>query len=59
VVKALVHPANLQDRAGAPGLLLSVADTQPRLELIWADNAYVGPLQTWVWETLGRPLADR
>jgi transposase len=27
--------------------------TLPRLELIWADNAYVGLVQTWVWETLG------
>lgn len=53
VIKALVHPADLQDRAGAPRLLLSVADTLPRLELIWADSAYVGPVQTWVWETLG------
>jgi putative transposase len=53
VVKALVHPADIQDRAGAPRLLLNVADTLPRLELIWADSAYVGPVQTWVWETLG------
>jgi transposase len=29
VVKALVHPADLQDRAGAPGLLLTVADALP------------------------------
>src|SRR5689334_11731978 len=48
VVKALVHPADLQDRASAPRLLLTVADTLPRLELIWADSAYVGPLQAWV-----------
>jgi transposase len=59
VVKALVHPADLQDRAGAPRLLLSDADTLPRLELIWADSADVEPVQTWVWETLGRPPADR
>ena len=52
VVKALVHHADLQDRASAPRLLLTVADTLPRLELIWADSAYVGPLQAWVWETL-------
>jgi putative transposase len=53
VVKAVVQSADRQDRASAPGLLLSVADTLPRLELVWADSAYVGPLQTWVWETLG------
>ena len=25
----------------------------PRLERIWADSAYLGPLQTWVWKTFG------
>ena len=39
VVKALVHPADIQDRASAPRLLLTVADALPRLELIWADSA--------------------
>jgi transposase len=53
VVKALVDPADIQDRASAPRLLLTVADALPRLELIWADSAYVGPVQTWVWETFG------
>jgi hypothetical protein len=47
-MKALVHPADIQDRAVAPRLLLTVADILPRLELIWADSAYVGPVQTWV-----------
>jgi hypothetical protein len=37
-------------------LLLAVADALPRLALIWADSAYLRPLQTWVWETLGRRL---
>jgi transposase len=61
VVTALVHPANLQDRASAPRLLLTVADTLPRLELIWADSASVGPVQTWVWETVGwrLPIVER
>jgi hypothetical protein len=53
VVKALVHPADLQDRVSAPQRLLTVADTLPRLELIRADSASVGPLQIWVWATLG------
>jgi hypothetical protein len=34
VVKALVHPADIQDRAGVSGLPLTVANTLPRLELI-------------------------
>ena len=53
VLRVVVHPADLQDRAGAPWLLLPLATALPRLELIWADSAYLGPLQTWVWETFG------
>jgi transposase len=53
VLRVVVHPADQQDRAGAPPLLLPLADALPRLELIWADSAYSGPLQTWVWETFG------
>lgn len=53
ILRVLVHPADVQDRAGAPRLLLPLADALPRLELIWADSAYVGPLETWVWQTFG------
>ncbi len=53
VVRVLVHPADIQDRAGAQDLLLALRATLPRLELIWADAAYVGPLQTWVRQTCG------
>ena len=53
VLRVLVQPADVQDRAAAPELLLPLADALPRLELIWADSAYVGPVQTWVWETVG------
>jgi putative transposase len=53
VLRVLVHPADLQDRAGAPPLLLPLASALPRLELIWADSASLGPLETWVWETFG------
>lgn len=53
VIGALVHPADFQDRAAAPWLLRQVQPSLPRLELIWADSAYQGSLQTWVWETLG------
>lgn len=48
-----VHPADVQDRAGARQLLPALRACLPRLELIWADSAYGGPLQTWIWETLG------
>ena len=49
----LVHPADLQDRATAPSLLRRLQPSLPRLELIWADSAYLGPLQRHVWETFG------
>ncbi|HEX5439848.1 MAG TPA: transposase, partial [Ktedonobacterales bacterium] len=39
--------------ASAPWLLQQLQPALPRLERIWADSAYVGPLQTWVWGTLG------
>ncbi len=53
VLGVVVHPADIQDRASAPWLLLRLQPTLPRLDLIWADNAYLGPLQTWAWETFG------
>ena len=53
LLRVVVHPADVQDRAGAPVVLLPLATALPRLERIWADSAYVGPLQTWVRETLG------
>ncbi|MGO8948221.1 MAG: IS5 family transposase [Ktedonobacterales bacterium] len=49
----LVHPADLQDRATAPWLLRHLQPSLPRLELIWADSAYLGPLQRRVWEAFG------
>lgn len=48
-----VLPADVQDRAGARHLLPALKACLPRLELIWADSADGGPLQTWVRETLG------
>lgn len=53
VLGVIVHPADIPDRAGAPWLLYQLQSTLPRLDLIWADSAYNGPLQTWVWETFG------
>lgn len=53
VFGVLVHSADIQDRASAPWLLRHLQPRLPRLQLIWADSAYLGPLQTWVWETLG------
>ena len=53
VLEVLVHPANLQDREGAPYLLEEVGTAFPRLEKIWADHAYTGKLVDWVRERFG------
>ena len=50
---ALVHPADVQDRTSASWLLRRLQPALPRLELIWADSAYLGPLQTEIQETFG------
>lgn len=43
VLKAVVHPANIQDRDGALLVLAGLRNLFPRLALIWADGAYKGP----------------
>jgi transposase len=41
-VGMIVHPANVQDRDGAPELLASVRDAFPWLRHVFADGAYAG-----------------
>jgi len=43
-----VHPANVQDRAGARLLLALLATRFGWLRCIWADGGYAGPLVSWV-----------
>jgi transposase len=38
----IVHPANVQDRDGAPELLASIRDAFPWLRHVFADGAYAG-----------------
>jgi putative transposase len=52
----LVHPANVQDRAGAKELLESLIGTLPRLERLWADGGYAGQLEDWVRQQCGWEL---
>jgi putative transposase len=56
LLKVVVHPANLQDREGAKLVLVSLAQVYPRIEKVWADQAYTGPLADWIKETLGWTL---
>jgi transposase len=53
VLKAVVHPADIQDRAGALLVLGALGDGFPRLRHIWADAGYRGAIRAWALETLG------
>lgn len=47
LLDALVHPADIQDRDGAPGLIERCRDAYPSLTRFFADGGYAGPkLQT-------------
>jgi len=62
LVGAIVHPADVQDRDGAPWLLQSIRHAFPWLRHVFADSAYAGPklegalarLGTWVIEIVRR-----
>jgi transposase len=43
LVAAIVHPADIQDRDGAPMLLACIRQTHPWLRHIFADGGYSGP----------------
>jgi putative transposase len=52
VLHVVVHPADIQDRAGAKLVLNDVPETLwERLEHIWADGGYRGKLVKWVKDT--------
>jgi putative transposase len=56
LLKVVGLTANLQDREGAKLVLVSLAEVYPRIEKVWADQAYTGPLADWIKETLGWTL---
>jgi len=57
LLKAVVHPANIQDREGAKILLGDIKQRFPDLSCLWADSAYDGaPFKDWVKERLGCTL---
>jgi len=53
VLRAKVHTAELQDRAGVPLLLEGVAEQFPRLEHVWVDQGYTGSAKRWIEAELG------
>jgi putative transposase len=57
ILLVLVHPADVQDRDGARLLLSALVGRFPRLQLVWADAGYAGPLLIdWVIQKLGQRL---
>jgi putative transposase len=53
LLRVVVHPANLQDREGARLVLVGLHERFPRITRMWGDQAYTGPVATWIKETLG------
>jgi transposase len=53
-VGMIVHPANVQDRDGAPGLLASVSSLYPWLRYVFADGGYAGDKLKNALEGLGK-----
>lgn len=54
LLQVLVHPANIQERAGAKMLLEKLRFPAHRLQVIWADAGYWGAeFGSWVQERYG------
>ena len=53
MLTVVVHSAGIQDRVGALRVLERAAQLWTRLLWIWADGAYTGRLQHWVWTRCG------
>jgi putative transposase len=53
VLRAKVHPADIQDRAAVPLLLDGAAERFPRLEHVWVDQGYTGSGREWIERELG------
>lgn len=49
-----VHPANIQDRDGAPGVFAKLGREAPKLRHVFADGGYAGPKLKGTLGSLGR-----
>ena len=56
VLKVKLLPAHLHDTLGAQAVLTTSQGQLPRLKMIWADQAYRGPLLEWVQAHYGYHL---
>ncbi len=53
LLKAKVHTADLQDRAGVRLLLEGAGQAFPDLKHLWVDQGYTGTGKTWIEDHLG------
>lgn len=53
LVAGIVHPADIQDRDGAPMLLAAMRQTHPWLRHIFADGGYSGPKLETALQAMG------
>jgi len=49
ILAVVVPVARVQDRDGAMSLRARLRHRFSRLRVIWADQAYIGDLVTWLW----------
>jgi putative transposase len=56
LLAVVVHPADVQDRDGAKLVLTRAREWAPRLQLLWADRGYAGPLVAWALAVCGWAL---
>ena len=54
LVGLVIHPANVQDRDGAPGVLKSIRKKYPSLRHVFADGGYTGPKLQGRLEKIGK-----
>ncbi len=54
LVGLVIHPADVQDRDGAPAVLKSIRARYPRLRYVFADGGYAGPKLKGRLEKIGK-----
>ncbi len=53
LLRAKVHTADVQDRAGVPLVLAQANEEYPAMEHIWVDQGYTGTGKAWIETELG------
>jgi len=53
ILRAVVHTADIPDRAGVPLVLRGAKEEFPRIEHVWVDQGYTGSGKAWIEEHLG------